>query len=477
MESLESSIATLVDERTCLLPKDQTKASYVSTVVIDSPLLATIEDVGDQVETDDDCRQSTDMQTLANILCDLIGTGILASPIAIAYSGWVFGPLILIGISCLTLWTLKIFIRIIEKNPALRDFTEVLVYALGPGANRYIDPLFSFDCFIWNVTLLVLFSDSLAIVLPVLTSDQWKLVAVLWVVPSNFIPLRYLSWNSWFGVVCSCALASFLVAAGILTPSSPGSLLHPAATDLWPTYGWVNFGLSIGLLMSGFGGHFLIPSLLREMKNPHRADRICEIGYAITVVLFSVVGFCGYLMFGRGVSDEISRDMGLLSTLPSLMSKAPVWLVALVAITKLPLSFRPMAVVMYTKLGLHPRVYVPDRKSSICASDYAETVHTNGDSVILIKRVKRERIRCIYRWLVTTVSVMLFVVFAVALPSFECLVGIMGGCISMITCVILPIAGSGRLWGWPWWRKLLFAISLAICLVGTVCSVISGYQG
>lgn len=43
--------------------------------------------------------------TLLNTLGDLIGTGLLATPIAIAHAGWVCGPLALVLVCGVTLWT------------------------------------------------------------------------------------------------------------------------------------------------------------------------------------------------------------------------------------------------------------------------------------------------------------------------------------------------------------------------------------
>lgn len=42
---------------------------------------------------------------LLNVLGDLIGTGLLACPIAIAHAGWVIGPLLLCLVCGITLWT------------------------------------------------------------------------------------------------------------------------------------------------------------------------------------------------------------------------------------------------------------------------------------------------------------------------------------------------------------------------------------
>jgi vesicular inhibitory amino acid transporter len=42
---------------------------------------------------------------LLNTLGDIIGTGLLACPIAFAHAGWILGPILLILIGALTLYT------------------------------------------------------------------------------------------------------------------------------------------------------------------------------------------------------------------------------------------------------------------------------------------------------------------------------------------------------------------------------------
>jgi vesicular inhibitory amino acid transporter len=49
-------------------------------------------------------RGSADFQLL-NCLGDIIGTGLLAVPIAIAHLGWVLGPTLLVLTGLFTLWT------------------------------------------------------------------------------------------------------------------------------------------------------------------------------------------------------------------------------------------------------------------------------------------------------------------------------------------------------------------------------------
>ena len=84
-------------------------------------------------------------------------------------------------------------LRIIEKDRRLRSFTDVMGAGLGPRGIQVITAVFVIEVAFWmwvslarrrvvlisSIALVVLFSDTLNAVFPVLTSDQWKLVGLL----------------------------------------------------------------------------------------------------------------------------------------------------------------------------------------------------------------------------------------------------------------------------------------------------------
>ncbi|TYJ56624.1 hypothetical protein B9479_002716 [Cryptococcus floricola] len=428
--------------------------------------------------------QATFNQTLLNVLGDLIGTGLLACPIAIAHAGWVFGPLILCAVCAITLWTLKILVRIIEKDRSMRNFADVARYGLGPRSEKWIAALFISDCCIWMVALIVLFSDSFEVVLPMLSSNQWKVVGLAVIVPLNFIPLRYLSWTSALGIISTWTLVAILIFTGLATPTSPGSIWHPAPTDLWPVHGPVKFGLSFGLLISGFGGHFLVPNLIRDMKHPEQGERVCEVGYGICIVVYALVSVFGYLMFGRDVSDEISRDLAKTSAFSPLMASIAVWMVAINPLTKIPLGLRPLTDVVYSFFNLQPTVFVPKAHSSSASptipnpnpNDLPSSPSSSTSSTATLEdphylhalsnaqrhHDRREKLKSVFRALVAVCLLAFFVVGALVFPSFETLLSIMGGGMSVVTSILIPIAAGANLWGWTWCSRGLFGISTVV---------------
>ncbi|ODN98398.1 solute carrier family 32 (vesicular inhibitory amino acid transporter) [Cryptococcus wingfieldii CBS 7118] len=439
--------------------------------------------------------QATFNQTLLNVLGDLIGTGLLACPIAIAHAGWVFGPLILCAVCGITLWTLKILVRIIEKDRSMRNFADVARYGLGPRSEKWIAALFISDCCIWMVALIVLFSDSFEVVLPMLSSNQWKVVGLAVIVPLNFIPLRYLSWTSALGIISTWTLVAILIFTGLATPTSPGSIWHPAPTDLWPVHGPVKFGLSFGLLISGFGGHFLVPNLIRDMKHPEQGERVCEVGYGICIVVYALVSVFGYLMFGRDVSDEISRDLAKTSAFSPLMASIAVWMVAINPLTKIPLGLRPLTDVVYSFFNLQPTIFVPKAHSSSASptipkpnpNDLPSSPSSSVSSTATLEdphylhalsnaqrhHDRRETLKSVFRALVAICLLAFFVAGALVFPSFETLLSIMGGGMSVVTSILIPIAAGANLWGWSWYSRSLFGISSVVCVIGLLCALLN----
>lgn len=50
---------------------------------------------------------------------------------------------------------------------------------------------------------------------------------------------------------------------GLIKQSTPGSLIEPAATYLFPA-NWLTLPLSFGLLMSPWGGHSVFPNVIEH---------------------------------------------------------------------------------------------------------------------------------------------------------------------------------------------------------------------
>ncbi|KAH0444937.1 hypothetical protein IEQ34_025531 [Dendrobium chrysotoxum] len=121
---------------------------------------------------------------------------------------------------------------------------------------------------------------------------------------------------------------TLLIVAGVTAePDQSGSLFRPAATTLLPL-DWAKMPLSLGLLMSPWTAHAILPNLYRDMAETRQIRHICD-----------RCGDCnsGYLMYGEATTDEITNNVIAATKSRSLAIVLTV-LVALMPISKVPLT-------------------------------------------------------------------------------------------------------------------------------------------
>lgn len=94
------------------------------------------------------------------------------------------------------------------------------------------------------------------------------------VLPTTLLPLHLLSLPSLLSTVSTFLLVIVILTNGFTKTKPPGSLLHPAPTDLWPEFTHANWLGGVGLVLAGFGGHAVVPSLARDMRNPEHFDMV-----------------------------------------------------------------------------------------------------------------------------------------------------------------------------------------------------------
>lgn len=59
-------------------------------------------------------------------------------------------------------------------------------------------------------------------------------------------------------------------------------------------------------MMAGFAGHAVFPSIYRDMQDPKMYDRMVDITYVITFLVYVAMAAAGYLMFGTTTMQEAS---------------------------------------------------------------------------------------------------------------------------------------------------------------------------
>lgn len=65
--------------------------------------------------------------------------------------------------------------------------------------------------------------------------------------------------------------------------------------------------LSFGLIMAGFAGHAVFPTVYRDMENPKDYHKMVNWTYVATTIVYFGVAACGYAMFGSDTMQEVRK--------------------------------------------------------------------------------------------------------------------------------------------------------------------------
>ncbi|GAA5974462.1 hypothetical protein JCM11641_003230 [Rhodosporidiobolus odoratus] len=389
-------------------------------------------------------------QTLFNTINVLIGVGLLADPLALADSGWLFGMMLLLFCSFVTYYTAILLARLMALHPSSKTYADVLIRAYGPNFRSVIYFLFVVELSTFSVATVELFADSLASLYPAVGALAFKVIAFAVLLPTTFLPLRVLSLTSLLGIFSSFILLVVLISDGALKPEAPGSLREVMPTSLAPR--WERFPLSFGLFMSGFSGHAVVPSLYRDMKNPRHFPSMAAVAFSVAFVVTLIFGSLGYLMFGNDVSAEITRDLGAIPSYPQWLTKIAIWLVAINPLGKYAIANKPLVQTFEHLIGLHappppPVVESDDGRldegavaSSVATSSLSPHRQAPPTPAQLAETVQQARRTRIIRYtLLRPVLTLLCVGLAILIPEFDRVLAFLGSGSAFVICVILPV--------------------------------------
>ncbi|KAL2370623.1 vacuolar amino acid transporter 1 [Blastomyces gilchristii SLH14081] len=369
--------------------------------------------------------QSTVPQTIFNSVNVLIGIGLLSLPLGLMYAGWLIGIPLLIFSAVATAYTAKILAKCVD-DPTLVTYADLAYISFGPQARIVTSLLFCLELMGACVALVVLFADSIDALVPGLGALRWKLICGAILIPMNFVPLRLLSLSSILGIFCCTSIVLIIFVDGIIKPESPGSLRDPARTSLLPE-NWSAVPLSFGLIMSPWGGHSVFPNIYKDMRHPHKYGVSLWVTYIFTFLLDLAMAVAGWLMFGPNVRDEITSNILRTAGYPNWLSVCIVAFIAIIPLTKVPLS--PFL---------------------------------------------RTAVQSIAR--ILTICIITFT--AIVFPYFDRIMAFIGASLCITICIILPVAFYLRIFGSsiPFWERVVDWVLLGVCsvmaVVGTVWAFI-----
>ncbi|KAK0100078.1 hypothetical protein ONS96_008013 [Cadophora gregata f. sp. sojae] len=395
--------------------------------------------------------QSTLPQTIFNSTNVLIGVGLLSLPMGIKYAGWIMGMVFLAFSALVTAYTAKILAKCMDVDASLITFADLAYVSYGQKARIATSVLFMLELLAACVALVVLFADTLDLLIPGVGVNEWKILCGILLIPLNFAPLRLLSFSSVVGIFSCFCIVSIVFIDGFYKPHTPGSLREPAKTYLFPS-NWLTLPLSFGLLMSPWGGHSVFPNIYRDMRHPQKFGRAVKVTFTFTYVLDCATAVAGILMFGDGVATEITANLLNTKGYPRMLSIIMSVFIAIIPLTKVPLNARPIVSTV----------------EAICELD---TLSVSDTPVLTgLSGYTRGILRVIVRVLVVVV----FVIIAIVFPAFDSIMAFMGSSLCFTICVILPLMFYLKIFGKEisMRERILDYVLIAFCsilaVVGTV---------
>ena len=145
--------------------------------------------------------QSTLPQSVFNSINAIIGVGLLSLPLAFKIAGWIFGLVILSLTASVTAYTGDLLAKCMKFDPSLITYSDLAYVSFGTRARIVVSALFTLELVAACVALVILFADSLDLLLPGLAGvNVWKCVCAALVLILNSMPLRWLSYTSVLGI-------------------------------------------------------------------------------------------------------------------------------------------------------------------------------------------------------------------------------------------------------------------------------------
>ena len=164
--------------------------------------------------------QSTLPQTIFNSTNVLIGVGLLSLPMGIKYAGWLCGMLFLLLSALVTAYTATLLSRCMDVDVSLITFADLAFVSYGQKARIATSVLFTLELLAACVALIVLFADTLDLLIPGIGVTEWKILCGILLIPLNFVSLRWLSFSSVIGIFsCFCSKSSTTSLLGRLANS------------------------------------------------------------------------------------------------------------------------------------------------------------------------------------------------------------------------------------------------------------------
>lgn len=380
--------------------------------------------------------QSTVSQTIFNSINVLIGIGLLALSKAMTHAGWLFGCIFMLYSVSITYWTATLLSDCMDTDPTLYTYADLGHKSFGAKGRLFISLLFTIELCGVGVSLFVLFADSLHAIFPEISLNTFKWIGFCVLTPFSFLNLKVLSSISLFGIISTISLVFLIFFCGLYKQTSPGSLIDPVYTNFYPPT-MLQLFMSYGIILGPFGSHSLFPALKADLATPKKFNKCLQITYAVGFFADSTMAMIGFLMFGAGILNEITKSVVLTTGYPSFVYALISLFVSIIPIAKTPINALPIINIIEFMFGLTPQ-------------QLEESRHRPGFTTK------------IGQGLIKVFVNLMFVICSILYPEFDKIIGLSGASLCSLICIVLPCAFYLKLVKpmrkWPYYTVIIFGL-------------------
>ena len=312
---------------------------------------------------DGEVGKSSSLSAVYNVVCCIVGAGVLGIPYAIAKIGWAGAPLVLIC-GVWGAYTGILLGRCTVYDPSLKTYGDIGMKAMGWWGKFIVVACQVGTCVGAGILYIVLagqnFHQLFENLVPQMGVSVWMVISGVLALPlTYFKTMHELAIMSLFGVLTSVLTVIVVIIETFINPINANH-----------SYGGVDFqGVLTGFatIVFAYGGHAIFPSIQRVMRTKRNFGFVVIISLIVAAVLYLMIGIIGYWQFGQTVSDSIFKNLDASRPLV-IISIALVTIHVILAVSVL---LNPIFLMIENSIQppAETQACCPDEKPENCATE------------------------------------------------------------------------------------------------------------
>eukprot|EP01135_Chromosphaera_perkinsii_P008796 Nk52_evm1s1475 gene=Nk52_evmTU1s1475 len=241
------------------------------------------------------------LKTVVNIICTMVGVGILGLPTAVASTGWMVGLVFMvIGAFFATYCGVLLSKCMHDGNPdkKITSYEELGMYA-GGRVGKYAAIITSYGtCFSACILMLILGGQMWDEIIGKgkLSLTIWTAICALIVLPFNYIKtMGHVAYVSIFGMLASIMVFVVVLGQDINEISDNGAADNVKLSN---SSDFQTLANAFVTMVFSFGGAAVFPELMRNMKKQSRFPTAMYIAFPMMFCIYAGISVPSYFTYG-----------------------------------------------------------------------------------------------------------------------------------------------------------------------------------